>query len=466
MHRLSTVRVRITLASLLVVGAALVGGGILLVRAQRASLTHNVRSAVQLRARDITAGISTGDIPRLLAVPGGEDNLVQVVDSTGRVVASSRNLAGDPRVSKLAPDRDGYTVNALDIDEGDGPWRLEVRHVLNNGRDYTVYVAATLDRVHDSIESLERLLLVSFPLLMLLLGVTTWVVTGRALRPVESIRREVERIGAEDLHRRVPEPTTHDEVGRLAQTMNAMLSRLEDSQERQRRFVADASHELRSPLTGMRAELELELERHADHIGQEATRELLADTVRLQRLVEDLLTIAVTDASTLDATHREPVDLDGIVLAEARRLRAHTTLDVNTSQVSGAQYDVNADQFVRVLRNLLDNAAAHADSTVNVVLRETESAITLIVGDEGPGIPPDARERIFERFARLDDARSRDNGGTGLGLAIVREVIEAHGGTVAVDDPPGATFTVVLPLHGAAARTGAEAAHPAGFRTN
>ncbi len=293
--------------------------------------------------------------------------------------------------------------------------------------------------------------------MLALLGATAWVVTGRALRPVESIRRQVERIGAEDLHRRVPEPTAHDEIGRLAQTMNAMLSRLEDSQDRQRRFVEDASHELRSPLTGMRAELELELERSPGDSRQETTRELLADTVRLQRLVEDLLTIAVADASTLDAAHRQAIDLDEIVLAESRRLRAHTTLEVDTSQVSGAQYEVNADQFVRVIRNLLDNAASHADSAVKVALQETATAVRLVVSDDGPGVPADARERIFERFARVDDARARDNGGTGLGLAIVREVIAAHGGTVTVDDSPGATFTVVLPLNGAV---------PTDFRTD
>jgi signal transduction histidine kinase len=463
MHRLASVRVRITVAALVVVGTSLLVGGVLLVRAQRASLTHNVESAISLRARDITTGISHGAIPRLLAVPRGEDNLVQVVDAQGHVVASSKNLAGDPRISDLTPDRHGYTVEALDIDEGDGPWRVQVRHVVNNGHDYTVYVAGSLDRVHDSIESLERLLLISFPILMVLLGVTTWVVTGRALRPVESIRREVERIGAEDLHRRVPEPTTHDEIGRLALTMNAMLSRLENSQDRQRRFVEDASHELRSPLTGMRAELELELERLPDDTQRETTRELLADTVRLQRLVEDLLTIAVIDASTLDAAHRQAVDLDEIVLAEARRLRARTTLDVDTAQVSGAQYDVNADQFERVVRNLLDNAASHAESRVDVALEETAAAVRLVVSDDGPGVPADDRERIFERFARVDDARSRESGGTGLGLAIVREVIAAHGGTITVDGPPGATFTVILPLNGS--MNGA-AATPADFRTN
>jgi signal transduction histidine kinase len=446
-HRLASVRVRITLAALVVFGAALIVGGLLLVRAQRASLTRNVESTVEVRARDITAGISRGDIPRLLAVPRGEDNLVQVVDSRGQVVASSRNLAGDGRISNQAPDGLGHTVESLAIDEGNGPWRLEVRQVVNHGHHYTVYVAGSLEGVDDSVESLERLLLLSFPALMVLLGVTTWVVTGRALRPVESIRREVERIGAEDLHRRVPEASTHDEISRLAQTMNAMLTRLEDSQDRQRRFVADASHELRSPLTGMRAELELELERTNGGGDQATTRELLADTVRLQRLVEDLLTIAVTDASTLDATHREPVDLDEIVLNEARRVRAHTALEVNTSQVSGAQLDVNADQFVRVVRNLLDNAASHANSAVHVVLQENAATIRLVISDDGPGVPVADRDRIFERFARVDDARSRDAGGTGLGLAIVREVIAAHGGTVTVDEPPGATFTVILPLN-------------------
>jgi signal transduction histidine kinase len=450
-HRLATVRIRVTLAALLVVGTALLLGGVLLVRAQRASLTRNVKSAVALRAHDVTSGISQGRIPTLIAVPRGDDSLVQLVDASGKVVGSSGNLVGDPRISRLGPSNDGYTVPALDSDEGDGPWRLEVSRVVNGGRAYTVYVAGSLDRVHDSVESLERLLFIAFPLLMAFLGVTTWVVSGRALRPVESIRREVERIGAEDLHRRVPEPATHDEVGRLAQTMNAMLSRLEDSQERQRQFVADASHELRSPLTGMRAELELQLERELasapDTTRRETTEELLADTVRLQRLVEDLLTLAVTDDSAGDEVHREPVDLDELVLAEARRLRARTTYTVDTLEVSGAQLDVNTEQFARVVRNLLDNAASHAETTVRVALFETATAITLEVSDDGPGVPAEARERIFERFARLDDARSRDNGGTGLGLAIVREVIASHGGTITVDEPPGATFTVTLPLH-------------------
>ena len=258
----------------------------------------------------------------------------------------------------------------------------------------------------------------------------------------------MEAIGAEDLHRRVPEPKTADEIGGLARTMNAMLARLEDSTDRQRRFVADASHELRGPLTGIRAQLEVDLA-HPERADWEATeRDVLDDAIRLQRLVGDLLTLATMDASALDDSHRAPVDLDEIVLTEARRLRSRTTHHVDTPGVSGAQVEANADQLVRAVRNLLDNAARHARSTVTVTLRETESDVVMTVADDGPGIPVERREQVFERFTRLDDARTRDRGGTGLGLAITREVVTAHGGTISITNTPGACFTVVLPLAG------------------
>jgi signal transduction histidine kinase len=246
----------------------------------------------------------------------------------------------------------------------------------------------------------------------------------------------------------VPEPVTEDEIGRLARTMNAMLTRLEDATDRQRRFVADASHELRSPLTGIRAQIEVDLE-HPELADWQATeRDVLADAIRMQRLVDDLLVIAVADASALDAAHRAPVDLDEIVLAEARRLDTNTELTIDTRAVSGAQVDGNADQLLRVVRNLLDNAGHHARSQVELSLTESNTDVTLRVVDDGPGIPDADRERVFERFARVDDARGRDDdGGAGLGLAIVHDVVVAHGGSVAVENTPGAAFTVVLPVH-------------------
>ncbi len=374
---------------------------------------------------------------------------MQVVDDNGVVVASSKNLVNEPRISTLAPDADGYSARTVSgIEQGEGPYRIVARRVETTNGTYVVYVAHGLEGVARSTDNLERLLWWSLPALLTMVGVLTWVVTGRALRPVEAMRREVEVIGAEDLHRRVPEPATEDEIGRLARTMNLMLARLEDATERQRRFVADASHELRSPLTGMRAQLEVDLE-HPDLADWEATeRDVLGDAIRMQRLVDDLLAIAVVDAAVLDAAHREPVDLDEIVLAEARRLHTRSALDVDTRAVSGAQVDGNADQLLRVVRNLLDNAGQHARSQVVVSLAESSTDVTLRVVDDGPGIPDADRERVFERFARIDDARGRDgDGGAGLGLAIVQEVVVAHGGSVTVENAPGAAFTVVLPAH-------------------
>jgi signal transduction histidine kinase len=448
-RRLATVRVRVTIAAVIVVGGALAVGSALLVNAQRDSLTANVETAARLRSRDIAATITDGTFPAVLAVPRGDENLVQVVDQQGRVVAASANINGESRISTLQPNADGYASRSFDhLAEGDGPFRVVARRVTTKAGVFTVYVAGSLEPVADSADSLVRLLLIGLPVLLLLVGATTWVVVGRALRPVESIRAEVESIGAQDLHRRVPESSTPDEIGRLAHTMNAMLGRLEDATDRQRRFVADASHELRSPLTGIRAQLEVDLAHPENADWQTTERDVLVDAIRLQRLVDDLLTLATTDGSALDAASREPVDLDEIVLSEARRLRSRTPHHVDTTRVSGAQLKGNRDQLARAVRNLLDNAARHADSTVTASLAESETGITFVVVDDGPGIPVEQQQRIFERFTRLDDARTRDNGGTGLGLAITQEVVVAHGGTITVDSAPGARFTVSFPLGG------------------
>jgi signal transduction histidine kinase len=382
-----------------------------------------------------------------LAVAPGDENVVQVIDSRGNVIAASANIEGEPRISTLDPGPGGSTAQTVQrLPVGDSSFRVVARRVTTGADTYTVYVAGGLGAVATSTSSLARLLLVGLPILLLVVGATTWVVSGRALQPVEAIRREVEAIGADDLHRRVPEPSTTDEIGRLARTMNAMLHRLERATDRQRRFVADASHELRSPLTGMRAQLEVDLA-HPDSADWQATeRDVLDDAIRLQHLVDDLLTLAASDASASDAASRAPVDLDEIVLREARRLRSRTAHRVETTGVSGAQLSGNADALARAVRNLLDNAARHARSTVTVTLVESDAAVTLTVADDGPGVPLDKHALIFERFTRLDDSRDRDAGGTGLGLAITHDVVLAHGGTVAVDNTPGARFTITLPV--------------------
>lgn len=449
MRHFATVRIRVTVAAVVVVGLSMALGSTWLLRAHRTSLTQGIETNARLRSRDIASTVADGAFPRTLAVPRGDDNLVQVVDAAGDIVASSANDRDERRISTLQPGDNGYAAESVgNLVGGEGPFRVVARRVRTAAGPLTVYVAGSLGSVDESEDSLERLLLLGVPILVLLVGVTTWVVTGRALHPVEDIRREVEAIGAEDLHRRVPEPDTADEIGRLARTMNAMLGRLEDATDRQARFVADASHELRSPLTGIRAQLEVDLA-HPEHADWQTTeRDVLVDTVRLQRLVEDLLALATAHGASNDASHRETVDLDEIVLSETRRLRGRSSHEVDTAGVSGAQLQGNPDQLTRAVRNLLDNAARHADRAVAVSLVETDDAVRLSVVDDGPGIPEDQQARIFERFTRLDDARARDNGGSGLGLAITREVVLAHGGSIMIDNAPGARFTVVFPLRG------------------
>jgi signal transduction histidine kinase len=292
-------------------------------------------------------------------------------------------------------------------------------------------------------------LAVVVPILLIVLGALIWYLVGRTLRPIEAIRAEVADIGATDLHRRVPEPPGDDEVARLARTMNEMLDRVEAANERQQRFVADASHELRSPLTRMRSELEVDLA-HPERADLMAThRSVLDETTHLQHLVDDLLHLARSD-ERVPVGGREPVDLDDIVLSEAQRVRTETAGKVDVTRVSAAQVRGDPQQLARAVRNLTDNAARHARSMITFTLAEREQTAVLTVADDGPGIPADQTERIFERFTRLNDARTSGSAGAGLGLAITRDVVQRHGGTVGVDAEyeRGTRFRVTLPLLG------------------
>ena len=446
-RRLASVRLRVALATVLVVGAALAVGGVTLVRLQQRALTSDLDSTARTRARDVAQSVSDGTFADVIPVPRGENNLAQVVDQTGRIVAASKNVADDPRLSREVPDSTKTVIRTVpNYPEATHPLRVAVKRVHARGQDYTVYVASSLGPVSRSTNSLARLLAFGLPLLALLAGLLSWIAVSLALRPVEAIRREVELIGGEDLHRRVPDPLVEDEIGRLVGTMNAMLARLEVATDRQRRFVADASHELRSPLTGMRAELEVNLAHPEQVEWSVVAQEILDDTIGLQRLVDDLLALAAADAAPVNVTRRDPVDLDEIVMAEARRARNRSSATIDTGSVSGAQVDGDEEQLSRVVRNLLDNAARYARSTITVSLAETEGNAVLTVADDGPGVPEAERERIFERFARHDASRSRSAGGTGLGLAISREIVVAHGGSISLDAGPGGRFTVLLPV--------------------
>lgn len=439
-------RVRTTLAASAVVAIALLVGGLGLLAVLKESLRDNVETSARLRAEDVAALIRSGLAPEDLSVedpPDDDVSLVQVVDEEGRVIVASANVAGEPAVADLQDGR-SRRVSGLSISPEDS-YLVVADAVETADGSLTVLVARALEPTDETIASVARALAVGLPVLLLLVSLTTWVVVGRALRPVAAISAEVRSITDIELDRRVPEPAAEDEIGQLARTMNAMLGRLQRARDRQRQFVSDASHELRSPIASIRHQLEVALAH-----PEGADLSLLADGVlqedlRMQQVVEDLLLLARGDEGA--GTGRQPVDLDDIALAEARRLRAGGGPSVDTTEVHAARVQGDPAHLARAVRNLVDNAARHASTRVAISVGVEDSTAVLRVDDDGPGIEPADRARVFERFTRLDDARARGSGGSGLGLAIVAQVTAHHAGEVRCLAAPGggARFEVRLP---------------------
>jgi signal transduction histidine kinase len=432
--RAGTVRVRTTLAAVVVVGLALLLGAIALVAALRMVLTREVRTSARLQAGEVVRMLESGHDPASVVRPD-TDLLIQLVDAGGQVVAASPQLADRPALARLRPGESA----SVDVPFDDDRFLTVAATAKSPAGHLTVLVGRSLGTVSDSTQAAAGLLALGLPVMLLVVAGTTWRVVGRALAPVDAIRREVDEISGIELHRRVPDPPGTDEIARLALTMNRMLDRLQQARDRQRRFVSDASHELRSPLAVIRQYAEVA----AAHPGRIAVDDLagtvLAETARMQRLVDDLLLLARADERTL-RLRRRAVDLDDLVFDEAQRLRATTRPRIDTTAVSAGRVDGDAEALRRVLRNLADNAAHHARARIAFSLTEQDGWVRLDVDDDGPGIPPSDRERVFERFVRLDDARTRDGDGAGLGLAIVAELVAAHdGGATVADSPLGGT---------------------------
>ncbi|GAA2531429.1 sensor histidine kinase [Streptomyces levis] len=468
MRRLfGSVRARATLGATLVVAVALVAAGAAVLLSLRSNLMGEAGTQAERSARAVAAELAAGTPYDKLSGLDGDIGPVQVLDEDGRLVAVSEDLE---RISGTDSDR----VKAQgagrpagdDEDDSEGsdralePGEISAETVFSNGsatvdgdtEDYRyaavevetpdrgtlrVYAGAPLAAEHGAVRTALTVMLIGFPLLLGVVAGVTWLVTRRALRPVEGIRREMAAITrSEDLARRVPEPDTHDEIARLASTTNETLAALETSVERQRRFVADASHELRSPIASLRTQLEVAAA-HPELLDLDGAVE---DTVRLQRLAADLLLLARLDAGERPNDTR--VDLAGLAREEAEG-RTGVSVEAEPVEVTGSR-----GQLGRVLANLLDNAQRHARSAVTVSVRREGDRAVVGVADDGDGVPEADRERIFERFVRLDAARSRDDGGAGLGLAIARDVAVRHGGTLTAGRGPagGALFELRLPL--------------------
>ncbi len=439
--RSRSIRLRITAVAAVVVAVVLVIAAVSLVLLQRNSLTASFDQNLIQRADDISLLTEGTDPPDRFA-SSGDEGFVQIVDDRGLVVASTPNLQGEPALDLgVSPGEDSIrTVGDLDID--DDAYRVLSRQLEGS----TLHVGATFEVVTESTTALVTSLAVTIPIVVAILGAVVWWLVGRTLQPVEDIRSEVAEIGATDLHRRVPRPETDDEIDRLASTMNEMLGRLESSVDRQQRFVADASHELRSPLTRLRTEIELGLASVESQSDVQRLRSLLDEVIDMQEMVEDLLYLARADAERATPTLK-PLDLDDIVLREAKRLTADGQAEVSVTAVSAAHVWGDRGQLSRAVKNLLDNAGRHASTTVTLTLTELDDEAVLTVSDDGPGIPESAADQIFSRFGRPDEARTTGVGGTGLGLAIAREIVERHGGNLRLVNPghPGAAFEITLP---------------------
>ncbi|MBA2716473.1 MAG: HAMP domain-containing protein, partial [Propionibacteriales bacterium] len=336
-RRQTSLRARTTALATAVVGVALALGGVLLVVTLDRSLTSRGDELAQARAVDLAALAADESLPSVLTNVDG-DSVAQVVDSSGHVVAASPNIQGKGPISTFRPARGAPVLRTLtDIpdDSETEDYRVWVLTAQTRSGPATVYVGTSLEAVGEASWALRRSLVVGLPVMLALLAFCTWLVIGRALRPVEDIRAEVATISDKALHRRVPVPRIDDEVGRLAATMNQMLDRLESASQRQREFVADASHELQSPLAAFRTELEVALTYPGSADWPAVASHLLCDSEQMERLVRDLLFLAL-ERDSRPSREISPLDLDDIVLQEAARSRSTAAVSLDTSNVSGA----------------------------------------------------------------------------------------------------------------------------------
>lgn len=420
-------------------------GGALLVYGQRSSLMDGLTTNAELRADDIAATLEKGTLPSQLAVPREDEGFIQILDQSGAVVASSDNIDGESALFSAVIPMEGFvrfTVSSVPV--GDNSFRVIARRVNSQDGTFTIYVGHSLESVNDSVRSLTALLLVGLPLLVLVMGFITWITTNRALKPIETMRRDVESMTAGKLDERVTVPAPNDEVRRLALTMNDLIDRIEQAQRLQNQFVENASHELRSPLASLRVQLEVWRANASEAERGLAREHLLSETIRLQLLVDDLL-----DAARISRTRSIPkgiIDLDDVIFDVVQRIRVTTRHTIKLGNVSAGQIRANLNQMERLVTNLIDNAVRHCVSVVSLGLTETDSQVVLTIADDGRGIPQADRQRIFERFERIDDGRGRSEGGFGLGLSIVANIARSHDATVTVaDNNPGAMFIVTFP---------------------
>jgi signal transduction histidine kinase len=431
-----------TLISLFAFGLPAAGIDLLI---RNASAEHHFRN-IEYASRRAAIDLRTPPPPRnpLPPDPNGVD-LIQVVDANGRVLYATK-AAGHLPISSAHPPKGQMFLYHVECRTGRKCLFVHVTRVMlteyRPARTVYIYTATEVP----TILAPGVLELMIATVVLGLVGLSswiTWLAVGRTLGPIDQIRRQLLEITASDLSRRLPEPGREDEIAHMARTANATLDRLERSVSRQRQFTADASHELRTPVAGLRANLEDALMHPGDADLEGTLEAALRDTERLEAIITDLLLLA--RLGTGSGAIQEKVDLAELAAAQVKGRAS----EIHSNLTPGVVVNGVPMQLSRLLTNLLDNAEVHADSRIDIEVRREDDEAVLVVTDDGPGIPPKDREQVFRRFTRLDSARSRGTGGTGLGLAIARDIARAHGGTLNIEDSPrGARFVLRLPLSG------------------
>ncbi|UQX88633.1 ATP-binding protein [Jatrophihabitans telluris] len=452
--RRRSLRARITVVATSLFTITLVLAGFALLFTVGKSLLNTLDASAERTGREVAVLVQQNKLPQQLIAGSGGVSLVQVVDGQNRVVAFSAAADGAKSILRDNELTKARLGNPINVDgaraNSDQPIRVVgVRADLPGGQR-TVLVATDLGRVLESSRLLQRYLLFLTPLAVIMMAGLTWWIVGLTLRPVAALQRGAAQLSATGLSRsRLPVPTAEDEIYSLATTLNDMLDRLDVANSKQRRFVGDAAHELRSPIASLRLQLEV-----AGRLGEsqelrELTSDALIDVERLSNLIDDLLALARSDERGA-MTHRAPVRLDEltrVIVAGYADARVPVTL----GELAPVTVIGDRDGLYRVMVNLIDNAVRYARTSVQLSLAPGTGADSgwaqWCIADDGPGVPANKRERVFDRFYRLDTARSRAEGGTGLGLAIVREIITAHAGTITLhDNDPGLLVRITLPV--------------------
>lgn len=426
-------RTRITAGAVIVVALALGIGSAGTVWALDRILTEQVAAGLESELETIVDLAEEGGSAASW-IEGRDDDVLIALHTGGRTIVND-----DDALRLPLPEEGRAPMRAL---AGEDPV-LVVGEEIDGG---VLVLARSTEAVSEAVSTASVLLAIAVPLAVLLIGIVVWTVAASALAPVERIRRRVEQIDAGALDQRVPMTGSGDEIDRLAGTMNRMLDRVEQGYLARQRFVGDASHELRSPLATMRQHAEVGRAHPESSPPGELAEVVLAEGGRMQEIVEGLLLLlARLDERAAGAA--AGVDLDDLAFAETQRVRALGRTTVDGRGIAPARVTGDPRLLARAVRNLVDNAVRHARSAIALTTQVQGGWALVHVDDDGAGVPEQERERVFERFTRLDEARSRDSGGSGLGLAIVREVARAHGGAVRVETAPlgGARFTLLLP---------------------